>query len=122
MALASCVMVTFWMGWRYLAPDQPGDYRVREGDIRLTSGEYAAALKSFDSALAEVPDHRGALVGKAIALMNLDRPDEADAVWTHAIDHLTRTLEPDDATGRATRILMVREGGRLAPSGPPSGP
>jgi hypothetical protein len=27
-------------------------------------------------------------------------------------------VETDDRTGRATRIEMVRQGGRLAPSGP----
>ncbi|MCP5366451.1 MAG: tetratricopeptide repeat protein [Hyphomicrobiales bacterium] len=100
MALATFIMFTFWMGWRYLSPGEPGDYHVREGDIRLSSGEYGHALESFDAALAEAPDHRGALIGKAIALMHMDRPAEAEAVWTHAIDHLTRTLKADDATGR----------------------
>jgi len=27
-------------------------------------------------------------------------------------------VETDDRTGRATRVVMVRQGGRLAPSGP----
>jgi calcineurin-like phosphoesterase len=31
-------------------------------------------------------------------------------------------VETDDRTGKATRIEMVREGGRLAASGPTPGP
>jgi len=100
MAIATFIMFTFWMGWRYLSPDQSGDYHVREGDIRLTAKEYDAALASFDQALLEQPDHRGALMGRAIVFMQTGRAAEAEAALSYLIDFMTKTLDPDDKTGR----------------------
>jgi tetratricopeptide (TPR) repeat protein len=84
----------------YLFDAPPGDYEVRQGDILLTDGKYDAAIERFDAALAVSPDHRGALMGKGIAYLQSDRPAQAEAVFTHLIDMLPRTLAADDATGR----------------------
>jgi len=113
MAAATFIMFTFWAGWHYLSPGQPGDYHVREGDIRLSSGEYAAALESFDKALEEAPNHRGALMGRAIALMQTGRNAEAEAVLTHTVDYLTKYLAPDDATGHGALAAAYADRGIL---------
>ena len=84
----------------YLFDAPPGDYEARQGDILLTDGKYDAAIERFDAALAVSPDHRGALMGKGIAFLQSGRPAQAEAVFTHLIDMLPRTLAADDATGR----------------------
>ena len=84
----------------YLFDAPPGDYEVRQGDILLTDAKYDSALERFEAALAVSPDHRGALMGKGIAFLQSGRPAQAEAVFTHLIDMLPRTLAADDATGR----------------------
>ena len=79
----------------------PGDYYTEVGSNRLQEGEYAEALRNFNLALEEAPDHRGALMGRAIVYTQTKRYAEAIAEYSYLIDYLTRTLEPDDATGRA---------------------
>jgi tetratricopeptide (TPR) repeat protein len=99
--VASFALVTVWSVVRpYLFDAPPGDYEVRQGDILLIDGIYDAAIERFDAALAVSPQHRGALMGKAIAYLQSDRPAEAEATFTHLIEVLSRTLAPDDATGR----------------------
>lgn len=94
-------LITVWSLLNaYLFDAPPGDYEVRQGDILLTDGRYDAALERFEAALVLSPDHRGALMGKAIAYLQSDRPAQAEATFTRLIDVLHRTLAPDDATGR----------------------
>lgn len=81
---------------------EPGDYYVRQGDIRLSDRKYDEALESFDKALAEMPDHRGALMGRALVFIQTERYDEAIAELKYLIDFLNRTLDPEDLTGRGT--------------------
>ncbi len=102
MAVATFAMFTFWAVIKPLFVAVPaGDYEVRQGDILLGDKKYSEALDRFDAALREMPNHRGALMGKAIALLQLEHFDEAEEVFTHTIGYLTESLEPDDATGTA---------------------
>ncbi len=78
----------------------PGDYEVRKGDIHLSSGEWDQAIEDFDAALVAQPDHRGALMGRAIAYLQMERYDEAEAEFQYLIDFLEETLVEDDTTGR----------------------
>lgn len=91
-----------WMAVRHFTASAPGDFHVREGDIRLGDRKYDEAIAAFDRALAEMPDHRGALMGRAIALMQMGKAPDALAEFTYLIDTLKRTLAADDPTGRAT--------------------
>lgn len=102
MAIATVAMFTFWTVIKplFIAP-APGDYEVRQGDILLGDKKFDEALERFDAALVEMPNHRGALMGKAIALLQSERYDEAEEVLTHTIAFLTEDLEPDDPTGTA---------------------
>ncbi len=47
--------------------------------------DYAAALVDIDAALAITPTHLGALSGKVLTLIALDRADEAQAVLRQAV-------------------------------------
>jgi tetratricopeptide (TPR) repeat protein len=112
-------MFTLWAVVRQVFDAPPGDYEVRQGDILLGDGEYDKAIERFDAALAVSPNHRGALMGKAIALLQSGRTDEAEAAFTEMITYLTGTLTPDDATGRgvlagayANRGILYDRSGR----------
>jgi tetratricopeptide (TPR) repeat protein len=80
----------------------PGDYEVRQGDIHLGADEWEEALADFDRALEAQPDHRGALMGRALVFLNTGRDREAEAALLYLIDYLTGTLEQSDLTGRGT--------------------
>jgi len=84
----------------YLFSSAPGDYYVRTGDQRLSDGNYDEALENFNLALEEMPDHRGALMGRALVFVQTERYPEALAELDYLIAYLERTLEPDDSTGR----------------------
>lgn len=78
----------------------PGDFNTEMGDSRLTDGKYAEALKFFDKALEEAPNHRGALMGRAIVFIQTKRyPDAVDEL-TNLIGQVRKTLEPGDDTAR----------------------
>ncbi|MFO1152158.1 MAG: tetratricopeptide repeat protein [Rhodospirillales bacterium] len=77
----------------------PGDYETRRGDILLTDGAYQAAIAEFDRALAVSPSHRGAIMGRAIALMESGQSAAAEAEFGRLIALLTATREADDRTG-----------------------
>lgn len=97
----------------YLSPP-PGDYETRQGDIHLSTAyssanqgdqtmaarEYAAALDAFDRALEAEPNHRGALMGRALVFIQMEAYDDAIAQLQDLIAFLSRTLVDDDLTGR----------------------
>jgi len=101
MVLLTFGMFTFWMVYGSYLESPEGDYEVREGDILLGDRKYDEAIERFDAALGKSPNHRGALMGRAIALMQLERFDEAEAEFTHLIDFLSDNVAPDDQTGIA---------------------
>jgi tetratricopeptide (TPR) repeat protein len=113
MAIATFVMVTFWVGWHYLAPDENGDFEVRQGDILLGDQDYDAALERFTAALDISPNHRGALMGRAVAYLQSGRHEEAEAEFTYLIGFLTKNLETDDITGRAVMAAAYANRGIL---------
>ncbi|MBC8242571.1 MAG: hypothetical protein H8E30_19170 [Alphaproteobacteria bacterium] len=99
MLILTVVMFTVWTGIIWYNSSIPGDFEVRQGDIKLSDKEFSSAIERFDAALASAPNHRGALLGKAVALMGLERYEDADEVLTHAITYLHDTLADDDPTG-----------------------
>lgn len=91
----------------------PGDFEVRQGDILLGDKEYAAALERFNAALAVSPDHRGALMGRAVVFLQTGRTAEAEAELTYLIEYMSKNLEPDDVTGVGTYAAAYANRGIL---------
>jgi len=79
----------------------PGDYYTEVGGNRLNDGQYDKALKNFDRALKEQPNHRGALMGRALVFIARKQYPKAIAELDYLVKFLNRTLEADDKTGRA---------------------
>jgi tetratricopeptide (TPR) repeat protein len=55
-------------------------------DVHRDREEWAQALEAYDAALALVPTHRDALMGRTVALSNLSRHDEAIATATRILE------------------------------------
>jgi tetratricopeptide (TPR) repeat protein len=98
-AIATFAMFSVWAVIDYFTGSPPGDFEVRQGDILLTGKKYDEALERFKAALKVSPNHRGALMGRAIAFLQSERYDEAEAEFTYLINYLTKTLGADDPTG-----------------------
>ena len=113
MAIATFVTFTLWVVLKDSFDRPQGDFEVQQGDILLTDDKYDEALAAFDRALEESPDHRGALMGRALVFMKSGRGREAVAELTYLIDFLQRSLEPDDLTGRATLAAAYANRGIL---------
>lgn len=101
MAIATFAMFSFWAVLKSYVRTPDGDYEVRQGDIFLGDGKNDAALERFTAALAVSPDHRGALMGRALAYLQAERYAEGEAEFTYLIEYMEKTLEPDDITGVA---------------------
>ncbi len=98
--LATLVAFTGWGVLRPYLISPPGDFETRQGDILLGDQKFDAALERFDAALAENPEHPGALMGRAIALLQSGRTVEAEAAFTALITFQEKRLGADDPTGR----------------------
>jgi Flp pilus assembly protein TadD len=101
MAIATFAMFTVSAVVKQFKEVPPGDYQVRQGDLRLGERKYDEALAAFDAALERAPHHRGAMMGRAIVFLQTDQFAEAEVAFTDMIHFLTDNLEPDDATGIA---------------------
>jgi len=113
MAIATFAMFSVWAVVRSYTLTPDGDYEVRQGDILIGDKKFDAALERFDAALKVQPNHRGALMGRALAFMLSDRPAEAEAEFTYLIDYLTKNVEPNDATGIGTLAAAYNNRGVL---------
>ena len=113
MVIAILVSGVFYLGYEHLTSDAPGDYYVRDGDIRLVDGEYEEALESFNKALDEMPDHRGALMGRALVFIQMEAFDEAIAELDYLIAFLESSLDEEDTTGRGVLAAAYSNRGIL---------
>jgi tetratricopeptide (TPR) repeat protein len=100
MALLTVGGFIFWDVLEDYVKRAPGDFDTEMGSNRLVDGLYDEALEHFDKALEEAPDHRGALMGRALVFIQGERYPEAIAELDYLIDFLNRDLAEDDRTGR----------------------
>lgn len=91
----------------------PGDYETRQGDIHLSAGDFPAALRHFEAALAVSPDHRGAMMGRAIVLLQTNQWAAAEAAFDALIAQLTTQTTADDRTGRGALAAAYANRGVL---------
>lgn len=99
MALLTVGGFVFWDVVGGFVRRAPGDFQVETGSYRLQDGEYKEAMAYFNKALAEAPNHRGALMGRALVFIQTERYDDALAELSHLIDFLDKNLAKDDKTG-----------------------
>ena len=102
MAILTFVMFTVWGFVRSFMDRPPGDYETEVCDIRLKDKKYDQALKAANEALDKTPNHRGAMMCKALVFISEKKYGEADITLTNLIIFLEKNLEEDDKTGIGT--------------------
>jgi len=102
MAILTFVMFTVWGFVKSFMNRPPGDYETEVCDIRLKDKKYDQALKAANEALEKTPNHRGAMMCKALVFISEKKYIEADLVLTSLIIFLEKNLEEDDKTGIGT--------------------
>jgi len=102
MAILTFVMFTVWGFVRSFMDRPAGDYETEVCDIRLKDKKYDQALEAANKALDKTPNHRGAMMCKALVFISEKKYVEADKVLTNLIIFLEKNLEDDDRTGIGT--------------------
>ena len=102
MAILTFVMFTVWGFVRSFMNRPPGDYETEVCDIRLKDKKYAQALEAANKALSKSPNHRGAVMCKALVFISEKKYIEADKTLNNLIIFLKKNLEDDDRTGIGT--------------------
>jgi len=102
MAILTFVMFTVWGFVRSFMNRPAGDYETEVCDIRLKDKKYKEALEAANKALNKTPNHRGAMMCKALVFISEKKYIEADKVLTNLIFFLKKNLEGDDRTGIGT--------------------
>jgi tetratricopeptide (TPR) repeat protein len=80
----------------------PGDYETEVCDIRLKDKKYDEALEAANIALEKTPNHRGAVMCKALVFISQKKYLEANKELTNLINFLEKNVEKDDKTGIGT--------------------
>ena len=70
MAILTFVMFTAWALIRSFMNRPPGDYETEVCDMRLKDKLYDKAIQAADTALEKTPDHRGAIMCKALVFIS----------------------------------------------------
>ena len=102
MAILTFVMFTIWGFVRSFMNRPPGDYETEVCDIRLKDKKYEQALEAANKALNKTPNHRGAMMCKALVFISEKKYIKADKVLSKLITFLEKNLEDDDRTGIGT--------------------
>ena len=102
MAILTFVMFTVWGFVRSFMNRPAGDYETEVCDIRLKDKKYDQALEAANKALDKTPNHRGAMMCKALIFISEKKYIKADKVLTNLIFFLEKNLEDDDKTGIGT--------------------
>lgn len=100
LAILIVVTVVGTQGYESFISREPGDYQTEKGAHRLEDGLLDKALRHFDKALEQSPNHRGAMMGRALVFIVQERYPPALEELNALIAFLDRTLVPDDTTGR----------------------
>ena len=102
MAILTFVMFTVWALIRSFMNRPPGDYETEVCDMRLKDKLYDQALQAANTALEKSPDHRGAIMCKALVFISQEMYLEATEELNYLINFLKKTVKDDDLTGVGT--------------------
>jgi len=102
MAILTFVMFTVWALIRSFMNRPPGDYETEVCDNRLKDKLYDKAIQAANTALEKTPNHRGAIMCKALVFISQKMYLEANQELNYLINFLEKTIEDDDLTGIGT--------------------
>ena len=102
MAILTFVMFTVWALVRSFMNRPPGDYETEVCDMRLKDKLYDKAIQAANTALEKTPNHRGAIMCKALVFISQKMYLEANEELNYLINFLEKSLEDDDTTGKGT--------------------
>ena len=102
LAILTFVMFTIWALVRSFMNRPPGDYETEVCDIRLKDKKYDEAVEVADIALKKMPNHRGAIMCKALVYISQKQYREASDQLDYLINFLEKNIEDDDKTGIGT--------------------
>ena len=102
MAILTFVMFSVWGFVRSFMDRPPGDYETEVCDIRLKDKKYNQALDAANQALNKTPNHRGAMMCKALIFISQKNYINAEETLNDLIFFLEKNLEDDDKTGIGT--------------------
>ena len=102
MAILTFVMFTVWALIRSFMNRPPGDYETEVCDMRLKDKLYDKAIQAANTALEKTPNHRGAIMCKALVFISQKMYLEAHEELNYLINFLEKTIEDDDLTGTGT--------------------
>ena len=102
MAILTFVMFTVWAFVKSFMNRPPGDYETEVCDIRLKDKQFEQALNAANTALQKTPNHRGAIMCKALVFISQKKYFEAKNELDYLINFLENNIEDDDKTGIGT--------------------
>ena len=102
MAILTFVMFTAWALVRSFMNRPPGDYETEVCDMRLKDKLYDKAIQAANTALEKTPNHRGAMMCKALVFISQKKYPEANEELNYLISFLEKNLKDDDPTGIGT--------------------
>jgi len=100
MAILTFVMFTVWMLIKSFRNRPPGDYQTEVCDMRLKDKQYEKALEAAKLALEKRPDHRGAIMCKALIFISKKEYFKATEELNYLIKYLEKNNKEDDQTGK----------------------
>ena len=102
LGILTFVMFTVWALVKSFINRPPGDYETEVCDIRLKDKKYSQALEAANQALLKTPNHRGAIMCKALVFISQKKYIEATQELDYLIIFLEKNVESDDKTGKGT--------------------
>jgi tetratricopeptide (TPR) repeat protein len=102
MAILTFVMFTVWALIRSFMNRPPGDYETEVCDMRLKDKLYDKAIQAANTALEKSPNHRGAMMCKALIFISQKMYPEANEELNYLINFLEKNIKDDDPTGIGT--------------------
>jgi tetratricopeptide (TPR) repeat protein len=102
MTILTFVMFTIWAFVKSFRDRPLGDYETEVCDIRLKDKEYEKALEAANNALYKMPNHRGAIMCKALVFISKKEYLKATQELDYLINFLESNVEEDDKTGKGT--------------------
>ena len=102
MTILTFVMFTIWAFVKSFKDRPPGDYETEVCDNRLKDKLYEKALAAANIALEKTPNHRGAVMCKALVYISQKNYTLAIDELNNLIIFLEKNISPDDKTGIGT--------------------